>query len=89
MTGGTGTAVAVAVVALIVQQLDNDLLAPIIYGKALSLHPVAVLLSVVAGGAMFGLPGTVLAVPVVAVAVNVSKELRSVHTTEVFAVERP
>ena len=34
------------------------------------------LLSVVAGGALFGFAGTVLAVPVVAVVVNVWKELR-------------
>jgi predicted PurR-regulated permease PerM len=75
VTGGTVPALIVAVVALVVQQLDNDLLAPIIYGRSLSLHPVAVLLSVVAGGALFGIPGTVLAVPLVAVTVNVTKEL--------------
>jgi predicted PurR-regulated permease PerM len=77
VTGGVGTAVIVAIVAFVVQQLDNDLLAPWIYGRALSLHPVAVLLSVVAGGALFGFAGTILAVPVVAVVVSVWKELRS------------
>jgi len=77
VTGGVGTAVIVAIVAFVVQQLDNDLLAPLVYGRALSLHPVAVLLSVVAGGALFGFAGTVLAVPLVAVVVNVYKELRS------------
>ncbi len=77
VTAGPFAALIVAGVAIVVQQLDNDLLAPVIYGKALNLHPVAVLLSVVAGGALFGIAGTILAVPVVAVAVNVSKELRS------------
>ena len=77
VTAGPVPALIVAGVAIVVQQLDNDLLAPVIYGKALNLHPVVVLLSVVAGGALFGIAGTVLAVPVVAVAVNVSKELRS------------
>jgi predicted PurR-regulated permease PerM len=81
VTGGVGTAVIVAIVAFVVQQLDNDLLAPLIYGKALSLHPVSVLLSVVAGGALFGFAGTVLAVPVVAVIVNVAKELRATPPT--------
>ena len=74
VTGGTGAAIAVAVVAVLVQQLDNELLGPFIYGRALSLHPVIVLLSVVAGGALLGITGAVLAVPVVAVAVNSSKE---------------
>lgn len=78
VTAGTGPAIAVAVVVIIVQQLDNDLLAPAIYGRALNLHPVVVLLSVVAGGALFGLVGTVLAVPVVAVAANAIREYTSV-----------
>jgi predicted PurR-regulated permease PerM len=76
VTAGTGAAIAVAIVAIVVQQLDNDLLAPLIYGRALHLHPVVVLLSVVAGGALLGLTGTILAVPVVAVAANATREYR-------------
>lgn len=87
VTGGLGAAIAVAVVALVVQQLDNDLLAPVIYGRALSLHPVGILLGVVVGGALFGLAGTMLAVPVVAVAVNASKELRATGQVRTAAVE--
>jgi predicted PurR-regulated permease PerM len=75
VTGGVGSAAIVAIVAIAVQQLDNDVLAPWIYGRALRLHPVVILVSVVAGGALFGIAGTLLAVPVVAVVVNVSKEL--------------
>jgi predicted PurR-regulated permease PerM len=77
VTAGTGAAIIVAVVALIVQQLDNDLLAPVVYGRVLRLHPVIVLLSVVAGGALFGLGGSALAVPVVAVAISSAKEYAS------------
>jgi predicted PurR-regulated permease PerM len=75
VTGGVGSAAIVAVVAIAVQQLDNDVLAPWVYGRALRLHPVVILVSVVAGGALFGIAGTLLAVPVVAVVVNVFKEL--------------
>ena len=67
--------------ALVVQQLDNDVLAPIIYGRSLSLHPVVVLLSIVAGGALFGIAGTVLAVPLVAVTINATKEYRSLSAS--------
>lgn len=77
VTGGLGSGVAVAVVAIVVQQLDNDLLSPVIYGKALNLHPAVILLGVTAGGALFGIAGTILAVPVVAVTVNVIQEIRS------------
>jgi predicted PurR-regulated permease PerM len=62
-------------VAIVVQQLDNDLLAPVIFGKALSLHPLIILFAVVGGGALFGFAGTVLAVPVTAVIVNVAAEV--------------
>jgi predicted PurR-regulated permease PerM len=74
VTAGTGPAVIVAIAALLVQQLDNDVLAPVVYGRVLSLHPVIVLLSVVAGGALFGLVGSVLAVPVVAVVISSANE---------------
>ncbi len=70
-TAGVVDAVIVAGVAIAVQQLDNDLLAPWVFGKALSLHPVTILLSLTAGTALFGFVGTVLAVPVTAVAVAV------------------
>lgn len=75
-TSGLGAAVVVAVVAVVVQQLDNDLLAPWIYGKALQLHPVVVLLAITSGGSLFGLLGTFLAVPVVAIVINVWGEAR-------------
>ena len=56
------------------QQLDGDLLAPIVYGRALQLHPLIVLFSVVAGGALFGIAGTILAVPLTAMAVAMGAE---------------
>ncbi|HEU5149981.1 MAG TPA: AI-2E family transporter [Iamia sp.] len=74
--GGLWPAVIVLVVAVAVQQLDNDLLAPWIYGKALELHPVTVLLSIAAGTALFGFAGTVLAVPVTATVVTSVAALR-------------
>jgi predicted PurR-regulated permease PerM len=76
-TAGAGGALVVLIVALVVQQLDNDLLAPLIYGRSLQLHPVVILLAVAAGGALFGLPGTFLAVPVTALALNVLAEWRA------------
>ena len=76
VTAGTGPAVIVGIVALVVQQLDNDFLAPIVFGKTLDLHPVAVLLGVATGAAVGGLPGAVLAVPVTALAFNLTNEAR-------------
>lgn len=68
--GGIVPALIVGAVVIVVQQLDNDLLAPWIYGRSLALHPAAILLSITAGTALFGFVGTILAVPTVAVVVN-------------------
>ncbi len=84
-TSGLGAAVVVGIVALVVQQFDNDLLAPLVYGRTLQLHPLVVLFAVVGGGALFGVAGTVLAVPVTAVLVNVTTELQRARHPELAA----
>lgn len=71
VSGGLSDALVVAVVALVVQQLDNDLLAPFVYGRIARLHPIVVLLSVTAGATLGGIGGAFLGVPVAAVAVAV------------------
>jgi predicted PurR-regulated permease PerM len=76
VTASPVAALIVAVVALVVQQLDNDLLGPLVYGRALRLHPLVILLGIAVGGALFGIVGTVLAVPVLAVVWNVVDEAR-------------
>lgn len=75
-TAGIGGATIVLVVAIIVQQFDSDLLAPLVFGRSLDLHPVVVLLAITGGGAMFGLAGAFLAVPVTAIIINVIAEHR-------------
>jgi len=75
-TGGLVPALIVGGTAIVVQQLDNDLLAPWIYGKALEMHPVVILLSITSGTALFGFVGTVLAVPVTAVVLTSVAALR-------------
>jgi predicted PurR-regulated permease PerM len=70
VTAGTAAAGIVAIVAIVVQQLDNDLLAPVIYGKALQLHPLVVILALTTGAAIAGIAGAFIAVPLVAVALR-------------------
>lgn len=76
VTAGAVPALIIAVVAIVVQQLDNDLLAPVIYGRMLKIHPSLILVGVVAGGALFGILGTLFAVPVLVVALGVGDEAR-------------
>lgn len=54
-------------VVLAVQQIESNLLQPILMSKALSLHPVAVLLAVAAGTIVGGIVGALFAVPLIAV----------------------
>ena len=82
-TAGMVPALIVASVTIVVQQLDNDLLAPLIYGRALRMHPLGILLGIAAGGALFGLVGTLFAVPFLAVTVNVLDEWRRSDLTRV------
>jgi len=55
-------------IVLLVQQLESHLLQPFIMGRAVSLHPVAVILAVAAGSGVAGILGALFAVPVLAVA---------------------
>jgi predicted PurR-regulated permease PerM len=78
-TAGLVPALVVAGVAIVVQQLDNDLLAPWIYGRALRLPALAILLGITTGVALFGIVGAFLAVPVLAVGVGIVDELRAIE----------
>ena len=53
---------------LAIQQVESNLLTPLVMQKAVSLHPVVVIASVTVAGAAFGVLGALLAVPAVVVA---------------------
>jgi predicted PurR-regulated permease PerM len=73
---GVGQAVAMLVVVVVVQQLESNLLQPVILGKATGLHPIVVVLVVVGAGAVSGVVGIFIAVPITAALVAVGSELR-------------
>jgi predicted PurR-regulated permease PerM len=55
--------IATAVFCLIVEQLENDLIVPRIMSTATTVHPLVILLAIIAGGTLFGPFGALLAVP--------------------------
>lgn len=73
---GMGAAIAIAVVILLVQQLEGNVLYPSVVGPRLRLHPVAVLLAVTIGATIGGIPGAFLAVPVATVLAVIVAERR-------------
>ena len=60
------TAGLAVVVFIVANNLEGYLLAPLIHSRSTNLHPVTVLLAILAGVGLFGLLGALLAVPVVA-----------------------
>src|SRR3954452_8214899 len=62
---GNGPTDALIVLAaiIVVQQVEGNVLYPVVVGPRLKLHPIVVLVSVAAGGTLAGIPGAFLAVP--------------------------
>ncbi|MGW1794748.1 AI-2E family transporter [Streptomyces sp. NPDC001984] len=77
VTQGVFTAVMTLVVVLAVQQIEGHVLQPFILGRAVRVHPLAVVLSVAAGAMVAGIGGAVVAVPLVAVTNTVVGYLRA------------
>ncbi|MFF3247565.1 AI-2E family transporter [Streptomyces sp. NPDC002870] len=77
VTQGVFTALMVLIVVLAVQQLEGHVLQPFILGRAVRVHPLAVVLAVAAGGLTAGIGGAVVAVPLVAVTNTVVGYLRA------------
>lgn len=90
VTQGVFTALMVLVVVLAVQQIEGHILQPFILGRAVRVHPLAVILSVAAGGLVAGIGGAVVAVPLVAVTNTVVTYLRAyAHEQALRAAPRP
>lgn len=74
--GGLGTALTVIGLVLIVQQLEGNVLAPLILSNVINLHPLTVILSIAVGALVLGVLGAFLAVPVAAIIKKVVVRLR-------------
>lgn len=61
---------------------------PLVFGQALRLHPLVVLLGVAAGGIAFGLFGAFLAVPLIAVAVAIHEAISDDPNTDLISLAR-
>lgn len=67
ITGGLSQAIIMAIVVIILQQIDSNIINPKIIGNSLEISPLLVIFAVTVGGAYFGVLGMFLAVPVAAV----------------------
>lgn len=73
---GLTTALILFGIILAVQQLEGHVLAPVLLGRSVQLHPLTVVVALTAGGTLFGIVGAILAVPVTASVVRAVAYLR-------------
>jgi predicted PurR-regulated permease PerM len=91
MIGATLAAAAVALIALLVspiaaliwivyallyQQVENYVIQPVVYGRTVEVNALTTIVAVMAGGALLGLLGALLAIPVAAAVQLIIKDFR-------------
>ena len=64
---GWVTALIVLIAVIAVQQLEGHVLQPLIMGRAVAIHPLAVIVAIATGVVLAGIVGALVAVPLVAV----------------------
>lgn len=77
VTDGARDAVIIAVLVLVVQQVEGNVLQPLVMRRAVHLHPVVTIVAVLTGTLLVGIPGAVLAVPLTAATYQVYEHLRT------------
>ena len=82
--GGAGTdaAVGMIVVQLLANSVLQQLVQPLAMGAALGIHPLAVLIVTIAGGALFGAVGLILAAPLTSAVTKISADLSGARAKE-------
>lgn len=70
-----GTALLMALWLVVLQQLEGSVITPYIHGRVVNLSAIAVLLGVVAGTSIAGIVGGIIAIPLVAVADVVLRDI--------------
>jgi predicted PurR-regulated permease PerM len=69
--------VAIVIVYIVVQQLENNILVPKIMQKAIGVPPVVVIIAILVGSKLLGVGGAILAIPVVGIISVLSQEYLS------------
>ena len=67
ISGGVTLGLKAVIVEIVVQQIDNHIISPNVMKRTVNIHPVTVMLSILAGGTLAGFWGVLLGVPAVAV----------------------
>lgn len=74
-SGGTSTALVMLVIVLLANGMLQQVVQPIAFGATLDLNPLVVLIVTIAGGALFGMVGLVLAAPLTAAGTRIAADV--------------
>jgi predicted PurR-regulated permease PerM len=66
-------AVLVIVLTIIVGSFDGDVMQPLVMGKAVNLHPLAIVIAIAAGAIALGIVGALIAVPIAGAVYGIAK----------------
>ena len=75
LTEDLGTAVAVSIFIVILQQVDANVIKVKLFGDSFNMSPFLVIFSITIGGAYYGVAGMVLAIPIVAMLKNIFNDI--------------
>jgi len=81
-TTSTSLVIYVIIVVVVVQQIDGNLVYPNIIGKSLQIHPLTIIIILLAAGNIAGLLGMILAIPFYAVVKTIVQYLYSIWQLE-------
>jgi predicted PurR-regulated permease PerM len=84
--GGAGLAAAIVVFYFILRQVEDQVVMPVVIGRAVHLHPIVTIFAVLVGLSLYGVLGGLLGVPVAA-AINVV--FRELYPTAVADAASP
>jgi predicted PurR-regulated permease PerM len=80
--GSTQDILIMAIFTLVFNIVQGNIVAPLVYGRAVSIHPAIVLLAIPAGAAVAGIAGMFLAVPVIGVVATTWRTVLRVFGSE-------
>ena len=75
ITDGFTKGLIAAVMLLVTQQLDGNVLQPKLLSGSLQLSPVLIIISITVGGAYFGVIGMIVAIPIVTIVKNIIEDI--------------
>jgi predicted PurR-regulated permease PerM len=79
VSGSAGTVVPVALILVVAQALDNNLIEPLVEGESLDISPIFTIVAIVLGEMVWGIAGMVLFIPLFAILKIVCDHIPALH----------